>query len=649
MKFKNIVAIAFTASMVFSCNFLDIVPDNIATVDLAFNSRANAIKYLSTCYSYLPNFGDNAQNPALSAGDEITTFDPPRDWGGSTAGLLIAKGQQNANEPYLNFWNGLNAGLPLFRGIRDCNTFLDNIGKVRDLEEYERNIWIAEVKVLKAYYHFYLMQLYGPVPIIDQNLAVYTPVEETKIERRPVDDVVNYVVQLIDEAMPDLQFTLQDEYMERGRMTQPIAKAIKAKVLMTAASPLFNGNVDYSGFLDKNGVELINTTFDATKWQRAADAVKEAIDAAEAKGHKLYYFVVPANFSNTSPETIKKMDLRGSVSEPWNEEIVWGAAHSTANNIQNVSFARIDPANVLNERARGLYAPTMKMAELFYTKRGVPITEDKFWNYGNRFQLRTALATEPADQGTPAVPWQSTRYIRTGHTTAQLHFEREPRFYSSLGFDGGIWEGQKSTYNDNSPFFVDGLARKTAARTGVSNYSITGYYPKKLVNYMDIIGSGSSTITIIQYPWPVIRLADLYLMHAEALNEVNGPTAEVYARVDQVRARAGLAGVVTSWANYSINPAKPSTKEGMRDIIQQERNIELAFEGQRYWDLRRWKKAEEEMNDPIRGWSIEEATPTGYYRVKELAYQRFTKRDYLWPLKSIDLAINNKLVQNPGW
>jgi len=147
----------------------------------------------------------------------------------------------------------------------------------------------------------------------------------------------------------------------------------------------------------------------------------------------------------------------------------------------------------------------------------------------------------------------------------------------------------------------------------------------------------------------VIRLAEMYLLYAEALNEVSGPGPETYKWIDLVRARAGLKGVVESWANFSKNPAKPSSKDGLREIIQRERMIELIFEGKRYWDLRRWKKADTWLNMPIRTWDIEQEDVANYYRVRQLFAPEFTSKDYLWPLSENSVIVNPNLVQNPGW
>ena len=152
----------------------------------------------------------------------------------------IGRGEQNNNDPYQNFWDGGNGGTNLWVAIRDCNIFLENINKPLDLQNYERTRWIAEVKFLKAYYHYYLFMLYGPIPIMDTNIAVDASQDEVRRYREPVDDVVAYISNLLDEAYKDLPSKITDPGQEMGRITQPIAKAVKAQLLLLAASPLFN-------------------------------------------------------------------------------------------------------------------------------------------------------------------------------------------------------------------------------------------------------------------------------------------------------------------------------------------------------------------------------------------------------------------------
>src|SRR5690606_2405032 len=206
------------------------------------------------------------------------------------------------------------------------------------------------------------------------------------------------------------------------------------------------------------------------------------------------------------------------------------------------------------------------------------------------------------------------------YTTVRFNVDREPRYYANLGFDGGVWYGQ-GKFDADDTWYVSSKKGEPAANIANDSYNSTGIWPKKYVNYVNVIQS--NTYSRENYPWPIIRLANLYLLYAEALNEVNGPSNEVYYYLDLIRQRAGLPGVVDAWTAYSTNPTKPSTKEGLREIIHRERAIELMFEGQRFRDLRRWKKAIDELNQPITAWDIDQVTPAGYYREKVLYQQTF--------------------------
>ena len=615
-----------------SCkDFIDVVPDNIAVIENAFETRASAERFLATLYSYLPPFASIA-NPALAAGDEIAVNDnTARNW----PARRIARGGQTVVAPMLGFWGNSGTVSNMFIALRDCNIFLENIDKPFDLQESEKTRWIAEAKFLKAYYHFYLMRMYGPVPIVRENLEASSGIEAVRVSRDPVDEVAAYIVELLDEAIPDLPLVIESRGLELGRITAPVAAAIKARTLITVASPLFNGNADYSGFVNKNGRQLISSTADNDKWVRAAEACREAIDLAHQAGHALYEFPdAPADWSDT---TVTKLSIRGSIAERWNDEVIWGDSNSpVGTTLQSWSQARIVPGltGVARESTRSYWSPPLRIAEMFYTENGVPIDEDRNYDFEGRYDVATA---DDAHR----------HYVRPGFQTAVLNLHREPRFYASLGFDGGIWFGHGQTSDDNA-YIVEGKKGEQAGILDATTYPLSGYLAKKLVYYENVQLATAHGYNVRSYPFPVVRLADLYLLYAEALNE-SDRISEAYEWIDRVRARAGLDGVVPSWAAASQNPGKPSGKEGLRDIIQDERMIELVFEGHRFWDLRRWKRATEFLNNEIRAWNVEGETTDDYYKVISVGTYQFLNKDYLWPLAETDIIANTNLVQNPGW
>ena len=426
MKYIKSIFLLVCITFVTSCvDYLDIVPNDVATMENAFTNRTSAEKYLFTCYSYLPIPGHPWVSPAMVGGDEIW-WNTNQALFADIAATKIALGYQNSNDPYLNFWDGRYNGTNLFIGIRDCNIFIENIHKPRDMEEYEKQLWTSEVKFLKAYYHFFLMRLYGPIPIIRENLPVSASVDEVRVYRDPIDDVVNYIVELIDEAAAGLPDKIESMITDAGRITRPIALATKAEVLVWAASPLFNGNPDYLNFKDKRGVQLVPAEKDNTKWERAATAIKEAIETCEAAGHGFYEYIPPRTMSD---QTKLSFELRGAVTEKFNKEIVWPSTQDVSS-LQLLAMPHLVLGN-LGNKGNELCA-SLKIAEQFYTQNGIPIDEDPAWDYQNRYKTQEAGVDHMF-------------YIKTGETTAKLNFNREPRFYASLGFDRGIFEGSGQT------------------------------------------------------------------------------------------------------------------------------------------------------------------------------------------------------------
>ncbi|MDD4191912.1 MAG: RagB/SusD family nutrient uptake outer membrane protein [Mangrovibacterium sp.] len=642
LKINKIILILLSVWCVpiVSCkDYLDVVPDNLATIDHAFASRYEAEGFLFGCFSFIPSHCDINANPALTGGDEVWLIDNIYQVGKPEL-LGIAKGEQGTNAPLANYWSSQHAGSTrggkaLFTGIRDCNIFLEQIHKPADLPEWERRQWVAEVKFVKAYLYFWLFRMYGPLPLMEENLPISASPDEVQAYREPVDEMVNFIVGLLDEAVKNLPMQIMDMNIDMGRPTKPAALALKAQVLTFAASPLFNGNSDYSDITDNRGTHLFPQEYKAEKWQRAAEALKAAIDTCHSAGHALYDFHTDPMSTILNDSTVMSMQVRGAVTARWNSEIIWSDPASDPYVLQRLCLPGFFPAHASGGLLAS-YAPPMRIVEQFYSRNGVPIEEDPEWVNVDKYGL---------SQGDR----NHRYYIPQGYTTMNLHFNREARFYGSISFDGGYYYGNGRITNDNALLPVE-LMYGSAPVFSLDRHSSTGYLVKKLLHYMTSVPDNSAALSAYRYAFPLIRLADLYLMYAEALNEWKpAPDAEVYQYIDEVRARTGLKGVVESWENHSTTPEKPQTKEGMREIIHRERLNELAFEGPRFWDLRRWKKAEAYMNQPIRGLNIYGETAPEFYKVENVFNSSFGKKDYLWPIKQSDLLENKNLVQNPGW
>lgn len=630
--YKYILCIGVTLG-VGSCDFLDVVPDNVATEEHAFADRYTAERFLATCYSWVPVSANSGRNPAiLGAMEMIFNTEKTHDYG-----MQIGLGLDNPTTVYTNYWSGNRS---LYAGCRDCNTFLDGIGSVKDLETYEKNRMIAEVKLVKAYMHFYLLKHYGPICPLRESLPVNESTQGVRVYREKIDDCFQYILSLVDEVIEsgDLPLIHSNPSIEMGRFTQPASYMLKATILVYWASPLFNGNTDYNSFLDHTGEPFFNQIYDASRWTKAVEACKEAVEICESAGIRLYQSSDYTSPKRLSEQTQQIQALRSVISERWNVELIWSnTVYPTDQSFQTLCLTYFESA--LNLHTNQLMSAPLSTVELFYSKNGVPIEEDKTYDYTNRYKIRTG------DE-------EHRYYIQEGEQTAVLNFDREPRYYSTFGFDRGKWYGNSyinTPDNDLECLYPKNRFGEFSSFGDQGNYNTTGYWPKKMVS-LNTTYRDANSVVYESYPFPDMRFADLLLLYAEALNESKeAPDDEVYKYIDMVRERAGLEGVVDSWTKYSNRPEKVTTKEGMREIIQRERKVELTCEGQYYWDSRRWKTAITEQNRLIQGWNIYASDAENYYTVTPVYTQSFAFKNYFAPIPEADMVKNPQLIQNPGY
>jgi hypothetical protein len=651
INFSRLFVLGIAAMLIISCNYLDIVPENVSTIDDMFANRYAAEKSLGSCYWALPRTGWNWNtNPAILGSMEAIVNKELR----TTASLRIALGENNATSPVMNYWNSTGDDTrSVYAGIRDCNTFLDNIESVIDLPRPEKDRMIAEVKLLKAYMHFQLIYFYGPICPLRTSPPVDESTQGIRVYREKIDDCFQYVLDLINESIESnaLPSVITLRSTELGRFCQAAAYFIKAKVLVYWASPLFNGNTDYNSFLDHNGEPFFNQQYNSDRWTQAAEACKQAVAYCETdQRFRLYdtFDYVPTK--PLSSEYLLIETLRSSVMENFSVETVWsGTTHASSAvygpSYQSECMPRLEPVTSNGNPTPGRWSIPLQSVELFYSNNGVPIEEDRDWLYGeekkyeNRFQVRMS---DDAHK----------RQVQLGEQSASMNFDREPRFYSSLGFDRGKWYG--NSYKNTPDNELDCLYPKARYREyssifGTDQYNASGYWPKKLLASTSFFQDANTFFRGISM-YPEMRYADLLLLTAEAINESKTqPDNEVYQYIDKVRRRAGLEGVVDSWKKYSENPDKPASKSGMRAIIQRERKIELAFEGQYHWDCRRWRTAPAELNRLIQGWTVTEEDVNAYYQVATIYTQKFSLRDYFMPIPESDIINNPQLIQNPGY
>lgn len=645
---KYLTSILITFSLMFSgCDYLDFVPEkDIETIETIFEKRENAEDWLKTCYSFLTPITLMNSSPGFLGADEIVAGDYIRNNSIFTIEpLFIGDGLQMVQEPYCNVWTNTS----FYAGIRYCNIFFEKIDGVYNMEEVEKRLWIAELKALKAHFYFELMRRYGPIILIPENIPANAEIDKMQLPRSPIDVCVNEIVNLLNEAIKDLPPLHQKDMNRWGYHSLESAMALKAQVLFYAASPLFNGNKMFQGFKNKEGKELFDMNYDPEKWKIAAMAADSAIHVCLDNGKHL----ITGNMSKNTTLLNIMMDIERSVlaTNFENSEAILmlkpGNQFLSFWHRWTLPYFRSDFLEQFNSDIEGCMSPSMKMVEMYYTEHGLPINEDKEWEYSSRYQMDKEASPVYRD----VVPLNTE--------VLGLHLRREPRFYAHIAADRTYWQrGQLPSHKLLVQAYQGEVFGSQSSQINSSvRQNLSGYWLKK-GTYSDVTTREYTNI-VEQREEAVVffRLAELYLMKAEAWNEYEGPLVDVshvYDPLNEVRERAGIPNVEEAWNSYAKNPEKIKTKEGMREIIRQEWNIEFAFEGKRFWNLRRWLTAHEELNAKQYGWNIIGKNAQEFYNNFEGPIVVWSKRkfisprDYLFPIRSEEVMISS-CVQNPGW
>jgi hypothetical protein len=568
------------------------------------------------------------------------------------------RGLQMTTDPLLGNWSGTGYGRPLYQGINVCNIFLDRIDGVRDMTSEEKAEWKAQVKFLKAYYHFLLLQKYGPIVIADKAVSPEATSAELFVTRSKVEDCFDYIIRLMDEALPNLM--IRKEANDLGMVDQLVASAIKARVLLFRASPFYSGNMEYFGdFLDYDGQPFFPINDDAAtkkaKWKAAVDAIDEALAICLKNGKDLFTYTKPVltddreDYENNKLNMQTYYDLRMVMVDPWNKELIWGFSNLNPSqdgylhNGANIVLPQGYPGEGFNTVtfSWNWLGSTYKMAERYYTKHGLPLDDDRTFDRNSMYQLTTTPA--PSDP-----EYAETRGIlQPNAEIINLYLNREPRFYANLGITGTYWRAHGVRISTQMYAGTGGGYRSVEP----DNSFCTGIGIQKLVHPNSKSGHW---LRITYFPYPIIRMADLYLMKAEALNEyLEEPNQDVWDAINRVRHRAGIPDVETAWSDTryvtSASLNKHLTKEGMRDIILQERSIELAFEGSRFWDMLRYKRATAEFSSPVLGWMEKGKTGIEFFNLEVKQERIFPVKNCLWPIDLNEMNTNANLIQNPGW
>lgn len=466
--------------------------------------------------------------------------------------------------------------------------FLENVDRVPDMTAEEKERRKAEAKVIIAYHYMDMLRYYGGMPWIDH---AYTAEDDMKFVRMTVEEHVNKIVQLCDEAAKVLPWHVGEN--DYGRMTAAGALALKNRTLQFAASPLFNSEKPY---MEGAAADARNTwygNYDPARWQNALDSGLEFLRENNKNGN--YY------------ELVKTGDPRKDF---------------TAGYYDRYTGETLINSNRFNRMTQAWYYCVSVMRWGNSIPSGV---------YGDMFETIKGEAFD----------WNNPLHAAHPFFDADGNMTRDPRLYETLWVNGDkfrgrtvemyqggreTWEGTGSTLSMN---FYDGY--------GLRKFALD--HDKELFNHY--------------YQCPLMRLSEIYLDIAEAMNELDKATQkdefgrDAYDYINLVRNRVNMPDLTS----VKIAPGK-----ALREAILHERVVEFGFEDSRYFDINRWKKYEDWLNrDYYRLKAYKNTDESMRYECTNDVFQpriwieRWSNKYYLLPIYVNEVNKKYGLIQNPGW
>lgn len=645
------IGIFFLASIFFAgCDYLEKMPDDMKTDDMIWSSSAQTKAYLYNVYSQVPERALQQDDPWEGISDEI---DIPFN---VYATYKINLGNWDPSTNLYKKWGSF------YKGIRASFVFENNVDRCTELSIDEIRQFKAEVKFLRGFYYWYIIRQYGPAVLIKEVTA--TDEDWSLYARAPFDECVEYICQLMDEAEPDLPLTWNDDPTWLGKPTKIACKAVKAEVLLLAASPQWNGNAEYASFKNEDGTPLASTTYDENKWKKAAAAALDVINLAGASGVKLYKNNENGDSKGFSPYK----SVRDAILKAWNCEVIFGRSQALAGQNGWAVHASPGPSSM------GGLGVTQRLVDAFYMENGRTI-DDPQSGY-----LETGFATTGDENWNPRNLNLTTDRIKMiadirsgdswGHFPGDwnMYANREARFYANILYNKRIIPqisddaakrdvnssgGQKNGYG-RVEFYLGGAAHPG----GSIYYPRSGYLPLKYVDPMCRMEDKRYYVT--PQCEIFIRYAKVLLNYIESLNEYDPNHSDIALYWDMIRERAGLPGIFDTYPEIRGDKAK------QRELIIRERQIELCFETDRYFTTRRrWLSHTPDSGDGDRkygdggrmwGMSAEAGSVTGnnfdftgFYKRTSFETRVFDKKMYLFPIPQSEIEKGKSLVQNPWW
>lgn len=589
-----------------SCNYLDVSDElgGISSFENIFNNVDRTKKWYGQIFVDRPDYSNvwgatNAMGNAWTGyADEIYTREH----------LKYGKySNWNSALSHNHRWSRLYAS------IRQANIFLEMAHPIdgeggadaQKITEEEMRVYKANARFMRAVYHYYLFEMYGPIPIVDKS---YTLDNLPDLERNSVTEVVNWLDAEFEACMQNMyQESYFDNDQMRGVPTKGAAMAYRAKLWVYAASPLFNGSWEYgSGLTNVDGKKLFpDVSSKDEKIDKAVTCLKEFIEYAEAGRYAL------VNTGNPSEDLY-------NLFQEYNKEIIWA---TTTNSWGSLGAEQFDGHATPKGEYKGLNGIDMlqELVDDFYCSDGKPIRNESFME-------ASALYNETTWGKLPG-----SEYDVYG-----MYLNREPRFYNSVTFTGMKWPSSGKRVD-----FAYGGTSGAGTGDGEPN---TGHMVYK--RYYRKLGNGSGLVSSKYRPSIIFRLAEFYLLYAEMLNEqTKGQDSDILVYVNKVRQRAGIPNL------EDCNPSIAGDYAKLRDAIRRESRIELCTEGQRYFDLCRWLLAKDVLNKEMTKLDVYKTESNGYYSRMTFNPRVFLDKNYLYPipLDEIKRSTHGVLVQNPGW
>ena len=669
---KKIYILLIMAVAAVSCDsFFDINLKDQPTLEDTMSRSSTVKRYLAHLYSYIPR-DENIRNyegatvlrsdESLVAKSQYETF-----W------YKVRRGEYGADNSVDDA--SANPWKRFYTGINECTTFMSNLNK--DQEDSPRLVqqMMGEARFLRAYYYFVLLRQYGPVIVWGDKAADQSVKAET-LDRNTLEENFTFIISELDKAIEDLCYEVNDEGLglsiasNKGRVTKGAAIALKTRVLLYRASPLYNGQNGtgiYSGLSNSRGEKLF-PEYDATKWD---DVAKAAEDLFALNRYEL------ATAPTATGSAIQKAAANYQCTwfQKWdtNLEIIWGWWYRSWGDEslgQGCDVAYAAPAGgKIALAGYSLTSPSLKLVDAYpmwetgrypvlgYSKSGGmpdysrPLV-DPLSGYQTEGWTENYQQLVDVDAG-----W--AKPFKAHNTTVG----RDARYYSNFVPNGFWWPS--STTNSGGPVrftcFNGPAATSQYSETDACNR--VGYVWRRLYKANNPLKNLTADYQSITYIYPAFRLADIYLTYAEALNEkTSRDAATAIQYIDKVRERCGLNGIQTAYPEIdfmsadgmsTVGEVSRSGKEWLRWIILQERMCEFAMEGQRHYDMMRWMKALEEYN--VENWTLHVKADNyedSYQRVSDDyigGRSAFSQRDYLFPIGSPQISQMTSFTQNPGW